>query len=36
MSIIIQIVLAQWLAWPLATGEVPCLNPGKGQNTTSE
>ena len=26
------VILAQWLAWPLATGEVPGSNPGKGDN----
>ena len=27
-----QVIIAQWLAWQLATGEVPGSNPGKGQN----
>ena len=27
-----QVIIAQWLAWQLATGEVPGLNPGKGDN----
>ena len=27
-----QVVIAQLLAWQLATGEVPSLNPGKGDN----
>ena len=27
-----QVVIAQWLAWRLATGEVPGSNPGKGEN----
>ena len=27
-----QVVIAQWLAWRLATSEVPGLNPGKGEN----
>ena len=27
-----QVVIAQWLAQRLATGEVPGLNPGKGEN----
>ena len=27
-----QVVIAQWLAWRPATGEVPGLNPGKGEN----
>ena len=25
------VVIAQWLAWQLATGEVPGSNPGKGE-----
>ena len=27
-----QVVIAQWLAWQLATGEVLCSNPSKGDN----
>ena len=27
-----QVVIAQWLAWQPATGEVPGSNPGKGKN----
>ena len=27
-----QVIIAQWLAWRLATGEVPGSNPGKGEN----
>ena len=27
-----QVVIAQWLAWQLATGVVPSSNPGKGDN----
>ena len=27
-----QVVIAQWLAWRLATGEVPGSNPGKGED----
>ena len=27
-----QVVIAQRLAWRLATGEVPGSNPGKGEN----
>ena len=27
-----QVVIAQWLARRLATGEVPGSNPGKGEN----
>ena len=30
--IVNQVVIAQWLAWPLATGEVPGSNPSKGEN----
>ena len=31
-SHIYQVVIAQWLARRLATGEVPGSNPGKGEN----
>ena len=27
-----QVVIAHWLAWRLAIGEVPGLNRGKGEN----
>ena len=27
-----QVIIAPWLAWWLATGEVLCSNPGKGVN----
>ena len=27
-----QVGIAQWLAWGLATGEVPGSNPGKGES----
>ena len=27
-----QVVIAQWLAWRLATGDVLGLSPGKGEN----
>ena len=27
-----QVIIAQWLAWQIATGEVPGSNPGKGEN----
>ena len=27
-----QVIIAQWLAWRLATWEVPGSNPGKGEN----
>ena len=27
-----QVIIAQWLAWGLATVEVPVSNPGKGEN----
>ena len=28
-----QVVIVQWLAWQLATGEVPGSNPSKGDNS---
>ena len=31
-SSIHQVIIAKWLAWRLATGEVPSSNPGKGEN----
>ena len=27
-----QVIIAEWLAWQLATGEVLGSNPGKGKN----
>ena len=27
-----EVVIAQWLEWRLATGEVPGSNPDKGKN----
>ena len=27
-----QVIIAQWVGWQLATGEVPGSNPGKGEN----
>ena len=27
-----EVIIAQWLAWQLATGEVPGSNPGEGEN----
>ena len=27
-----QVIIAPWLAWRLATGEVTGSNPGKGEN----
>ena len=30
-----QVIIAQWLAWPLATKVVLCSNPGKDDNFKS-